>query len=224
MSHIDPYSFVQRTFPPVVGSLASPTVEQICQKNNLSFVEMIRPFCTVYLDQRLRDPSGNDHLIKTLQVSVQDINDRPPQPTLARKFLNESVSNATCDTTKTVNIGNLSLSIPTECTWFQAWGDTFLQVQFPSDHEFSKHLLGCVLVTSTIDPPETLQSLLQSLQQMQATAPARLPKWFSTTIFKYYVLLHDSKEGDKSKALNFFNSLKTAYGADQCFFLEVGFN
>lgn len=222
-THADPQTFVQRTFPPIVGSLTSPTVEQICQKNNLSFVEMLRPFCALNLDHRFLDPSGNDHLIKNLQICVQDVNDRPPQPSLARKFLNDSVSNASCDVTKSVVVGNVTLNIPADSTWFQSWSDTFLQVQFPSDHEFSKHLLGCLLVTSTVDPPETLHSLLQSLQQMQATAPARLPKWFSTSIFKYYVLLHDAKDGDKSKALNFFNSLKTAYGAEQCFFLEVKF-
>lgn len=215
----DPFSYVQRSFPPIVGCLTSSSVEQICQKNNLSFVEMLRPFCNPIVDHRLRDPSGSDHPLQKLMICVQDVNDRPPQPSLAKKILNESV-NVFSDN-KAVTIGNLTVEVPADCPWFQSWSNTFLQVQFPSDHEFTKHLLGCLLVTSSIDPPETLQLLLQSLQQMQAIAPARLPKWFSSSIFKFYVLVHDSKDGNKAKALNFFNSLKTAYGAEHCFFLEV---
>lgn len=221
MSQTDPFTFVQRTFPPTVGCLSSYTVEQICQKNNLSFVELIRPFCLVNVDYRLRDPSGNDHPIQKLLLSIQDVYDRPPQPSLAKKFLNESVSNLTCDNTKAVEIGSFSIDIPSETLWFQSWSNTFLQVQFPSTHEFTKHLLGCILVTSSVDPPETLQSLLQSLQQMQNVSPESLPKWFSSSVFKFYVLVHDAKDGDKAKALNFFNSLKTAYGPEHCYFLEV---
>lgn len=220
MSQIDPFSYVQRSFPPMVGCLSSSSVEQICQKNNLSFVEMLRPFCSVNIEHRLRDPSGNDHPIEKLLINIQDVNDRPPQPSLAKKILNESVNNFVYDN-KTVTMDKVILEVPAVCPWFQSWKSTFLQVQFPSDHEFLRHLLGCLLVTSSVDPPETLQLLLQSLQQMQAIAPSRLPKWFSSSIFKFYVLIHDSKDGNRAKALNFFNSLKTAYGSEHCFFLEV---
>ncbi|KAL0279427.1 UNVERIFIED_CONTAM: hypothetical protein PYX00_000989 [Menopon gallinae] len=216
-----PTSFVQRTFPPMIGCITSPNVEQICRKNNLTFAEMLRPFCIVNVGHRLRDPSANDHLIKILQICIQDVNDIPPQPSLAKKFLNESVSGASCEVTKAVVVNNLTLDIPTECKWFHSWSKTFLSVQYPSDHEFTKHLLGCILVTSAVDPPETLQLLLQSLQQMQAVTPSKIPKWFSQNIFKFYVVVHDVREGDREKAIAFFNSLKSAYGPDHCFFLEI---
>ncbi|KAK6642613.1 hypothetical protein RUM43_004115 [Polyplax serrata] len=220
MLQTDPFSYVQRSFPPVVGCLTSSSVEQICQKNNLSFVEMVRPFCLSEVEHRLRDPSGNDHPLQKLLICIQDAKDRPPQSTLAKKILNESV-NISCENIKKVTIGHLTLDVPAECPWFQSWTNTFLQVQFPSDHEFTKHLLGCLLVTSSVDPPETLQLLLQSLQQMQAIGPNRLSRWFMPNIFKFYVLVHDSKDGNKAKALNFFNSLKTAYGPENCYFLEI---
>ena len=37
--------FILDAFPVMVGSLVSEDAELICQKNDLSFVELIRPFC-----------------------------------------------------------------------------------------------------------------------------------------------------------------------------------
>lgn len=125
-------SFVQRTFPPLIGSLTSPSVEQICQKNNVSFAELLRPFCNVYVDHQLKDPSGNDLPIKHLKVGVQDVKELPPSPAVARMLLNEAVARAWCDVTKEVRTGDgkasLVVDIPTECPWFHAWTETFLQV------------------------------------------------------------------------------------------------
>lgn len=36
---------IQDVFSPCVAVLCSSDVEQICAKNNLSFVEMVQPFC-----------------------------------------------------------------------------------------------------------------------------------------------------------------------------------
>lgn len=40
-----PYEFVQNAFSPLVAVLSSPMAEQLCRKNNLSFIEMVQPFC-----------------------------------------------------------------------------------------------------------------------------------------------------------------------------------
>jgi len=37
--------FINNAFPVMVGALASEDAEAICQKNDLSFVELVRPFC-----------------------------------------------------------------------------------------------------------------------------------------------------------------------------------
>jgi hypothetical protein len=38
---------VQSAFPPLVAALVSPQAEAACRKNNLSFVEMLQPFCSL---------------------------------------------------------------------------------------------------------------------------------------------------------------------------------
>lgn len=50
----------------------------------------------------------------------------------------------------------MSLSVPVSAPWFDSWRDTFLQVQFPSDHEFTKHYLACIL----LDHPLFLYTVL----------------------------------------------------------------
>lgn len=128
-------SFVQRTFPPLIGALTSPSVEVICQANNVSFVELIHPFCNIYVDYQLKDPSGNDHLIKHLKVGVKDVKEVPLDAKIARRMLDEAVAGAWCDVTRDLRTPKLpgceSVDIPAECPWFKAWTETFLQVCLP---------------------------------------------------------------------------------------------
>ena len=42
--------FILDAFPVMVGSLASEDAEAICQKNDLSFAELIRPFCQLSIE------------------------------------------------------------------------------------------------------------------------------------------------------------------------------
>lgn len=47
MAHqkLSPQEFIQNSFCPLVAAMCSPLVEQTCRKNNLSFTEMVQPFC-----------------------------------------------------------------------------------------------------------------------------------------------------------------------------------
>lgn len=41
---------VQNVFSPLVGVICSPQADEICYKNNLSFVEMLQPFSKLTTD------------------------------------------------------------------------------------------------------------------------------------------------------------------------------
>lgn len=146
-----------------------------------------------------KEPDGTGVVtIKNLKISLVDINTRPPQPTLARKFLNSSVSEAPDPRQQTFRIQDYSLEIPSYTPWFESWRDTFLQVQFPSDHEFTKHYLACMLVVSTseVDPLQTMTQLVQRINQMQNVGPTQLPKWFNKNTLYYYVIVHENLIGN----------------------------
>lgn len=75
-------------------------------------------------------------------------------------------------------------------------------MQFPADHEFTRHFLTCLIVLSSNDPNivESAQKLTQRVHQMQSVTPQKLPKWFNpTNVLNSYVVLHEGSQGDISK-------------------------
>lgn len=141
---------IQSLFSPLVGCICSAPAEELCLKNNLTFVQMVAPFSKLTGDAHFRDTSGISVSIKGLRLNVCDINWRPPQTILARKMLNESVSSASCDKTKEIKVNDdFVLDIPCSFPWYEQWRETFLTVQFPSDHEFTRHFLCCLIVISS---------------------------------------------------------------------------
>ena len=77
-----------------------------------------------------REPSGTSVAVRNLRVTMMDVNARPPQPTLARKFLNESVSLSASERNTSLQIGLSQFEVvctvyhptilykPTRCTKF----------------------------------------------------------------------------------------------------------
>lgn len=84
--------------------------------------------------------------------------------------------------------------IPQSTYWFDAWRETYLEVQFPSDHEFTKHFLSCIIVGVAHDDNviDCFNTLNQQYAQLQNVTPPRLPKWFNSGVLKSYLLLHDA--------------------------------
>lgn len=146
----------------------------------------------------IKDPQGTTVAIRSLQLSIRDVNYSPPEPNVARKLLNESVNSMYSERKHVVRTGSIDLDIPTSVPWFEAWRDTFLCVQFPSDHEFTKHFLACMIVVSTADE-NPLEKAQQMGAQLNLSVPGKLPKWFNNNSLRYYVLIHDAFQDDKKK-------------------------
>ncbi|XP_017034499.1 trafficking protein particle complex subunit 8 [Drosophila kikkawai] len=215
---------IRNIFSPLIGVLASPQADEICHRNNLSFVELLQPFAKLPNDAHFRDVSGTSVSVRGLRLNFCDVDWRPPQPVLARKMLNESVTNAHNDKTRLATIADIDLELPTSEPWFEQWRETFLTVQFPAEHEFTRHLLSCLLVLSSADPQivETAHKLGQRVQQMQSITPQKLPKWFHPTeVLNSYVVLHEASQGDLSKAQQGFELLKSTFGDSKCFLVSI---
>ncbi|RZF48444.1 hypothetical protein LSTR_LSTR017484 [Laodelphax striatellus] len=218
------HDFIQNSFCPLIATFCSPKVDQTCRKNNLSFTELVQPFCKIGSEAYVQDSNGSSITVKNLRLNLIDVHSQPPQPTKARKLLNESVSLVTNERLTTCEIGTHLLEVPSAFPWFESWRETFLQVQFPSDHEFLKHYLGCILVVSSkeTNPAESLARMEEDLGKMQNLAPNTLPKWFSpTNILRYYVLLHDSLDTDQKVSESVFEGMCTTYGPKNCFLLRI---
>uniref|UniRef100_A0A1Y9HER4 Uncharacterized protein n=1 Tax=Anopheles funestus TaxID=62324 RepID=A0A1Y9HER4_ANOFN len=216
---------IQNIFSPMVGAIVSQQAEELCQKNNLSFVEMLQPFLKLSSDAHFRDIAGTSVSIKGLRINVVDVNWRPPQTIIAKKMLNEAVTTAVgADKMKAIKLDDGSfVDIPASEPWFEQWRETFLTVQFPSDHEFTRHLLCSLIVVSSIDqnPIETAGQLTKKIQKMQNVTLPQLPKWFANDALNCYVMLHDGCSGDIGKAQQAFEGLKSTYGEHKCFLLQI---
>lgn len=143
-------------------------------------------------------------------------------------MLNESVStNTSYDKTKHIPIFNQpSIEIPSTSFWFDEWREIFFMVQFPSDHEFTRHLVACLVVVSSADanPVEQAHQLTKKIKMMQNITPPKLPKWISPTsdeALNCYVMLHDGSSGDISKAQQGFENLKATFGENRCFLIQI---
>jgi hypothetical protein len=136
-------------------------------------------------------------LIRSLQICIKDVNYYPPEPNIARKLLNESVNFTYNERTTVVCTGSVNLDIPVSVPWFEAWRNTFLSVQFPSDHEFTKHFLACMIVVSTMDD-NPLEKIQQIGAQLSQSVSGKLPKWFNNNSLRYYILMHDTHHNNKN--------------------------
>lgn len=213
---------IQNVFSPMIAVITSPSADELCLKNNLNFVDMLQPFCKLtsdgkaynslyttslyfhhFLSAHFRDTSGVSVSVKGLHINLCDIDWRPPQTMLARKMLNESVANSSLvEHSFPLKINDeLVIDIPESMPWFDRWRETFFNVQFPADHEFTRHILSSLIVVSSTDPTplDTATQLTQKIQAMQNVVPAKLPKWFHTDVLNCYVMLHDGCTGDISK-------------------------
>ncbi|XP_076325502.1 trafficking protein particle complex subunit 8 homolog l(3)76BDm isoform X2 [Tachypleus tridentatus] len=216
---------IQYVFAPKIAVVSSSGAEAICQKNNLTFVQLVRPFCTLKNEATIRDPSNFSFTLKHFHVCMRDIWWQPPQPALAKKLLNDAVTSSPIpdDASKTTMIvGSYELNIHTSTPWFEAYRDVFFQANYPSEHEFSQHYVACIYVVSSqhTSPLEEFQRLHHE-QQQHFQRSAQQAKWFLPQIVKYYVLLHDLVEGDLSVAESAFHSIKMTYGAQFCYLLQI---
>ncbi|EDV97571.1 trafficking protein particle complex subunit 8 [Drosophila grimshawi] len=215
---------IKNIFSPLIGVMTSNMADEICHRNNLSFVELLQPFAKLPNDAHFRDVSGTSVSVRGLRLNFCDVDWRPPQTVLARKMLNESVTNAHNEKTRLATIAGIDLELPTAEPWFEQWRETFLTVQFPAEHEFTRHLLSCLLVLSSADTQivETAQKLTQRVQQMQSITPQKLPKWFQPTeVLNSYVVLHEASQADLSRAQQGFELLKSTFGDNRCFLVSI---
>ncbi|CAF3826427.1 unnamed protein product [Rotaria sp. Silwood1] len=219
--------FIQDAFCPMIAVLCSYDAETICRKNNLTFAELIQPFCRLPSEVAYRDPSNNLIILKNLRLEIKDYNSLPPQNTLAKKLLNDAVfnvlTNGSINNEHEIDTEQYQLQIKNTTPWFDSWRDCFLRIAYNGDHEFLKNYLACIMVVSTshLDPLDAFAKLVQQQIQQQQQIPAKLPKWFMTNIYKYFVLLHDVTEGEESKAISVFGDLKQQYGAGNCHLLQI---
>uniref|UniRef100_A0A8C5D2G0 Trafficking protein particle complex subunit 8 n=1 Tax=Gadus morhua TaxID=8049 RepID=A0A8C5D2G0_GADMO len=223
--------FIQDSFVPMVAVLCSEDAEKVTRKNNLNFAELLRPFCRLTSEGHIRDPNNQVQPVKNLRISVNNVCTRPAPATgslspAQRRLLGEVVSSIQPPEGVTANIitaGDHDLSFNATTPWFEAYRESFLQSMPASDHEFLNHYLACLLVVSSSEavPVEQFLKLSQEQHRIQHSGDYTNPRWFIPNTLKYYVLLHDTSQGDEQRADAVYEDMKQRYGSQGCYLLKI---
>ncbi|XP_071092381.1 trafficking protein particle complex subunit 8-like isoform X2 [Haliotis cracherodii] len=222
--------FIQNTFSPHVAVLCSKDAEVLCQKNNLTFAQLVQPFCRLGTEVHIKDPNNVSHSIHNLRISTCDMSATPPQQATTKKMLGDAVAGSQLQTGdggrgagNMMSVGNYDLQLHASTPWFEAYRECFLDVIALSDHEYLSHCVGCIFVASSgqSDPIATFTSLTNQQLQQQQQFPNKVPRWFCPGILTYYVLLHDVSDGELPRAEAYYQSMKTTFGSQCCHLLQI---
>ncbi|KAL3319222.1 Trafficking protein particle complex 8 [Cichlidogyrus casuarinus] len=236
-SLVESESLIKAFLSPHVGILSTPDVDTICKKNNLNFIEMLKPFCQISKDVPFCDPGTSSHNVKNLRLIFRDLRIPHISPASSKRQLSEvvectSAKNSTFKPT-VIPFNNSTLQIQTSLPWFDAWRHIFLGSLRQSDFEFWNRFIGVLFVTSmdTIDPLKEFKELTKEYSQF--SDHLAYPKFFSSHIFRFYLLICDASRTDTNmyvsrfsllithSATNIFERIQTTFGTNSCHMLFI---
>ncbi|KAM8967666.1 trafficking protein particle complex subunit 8 isoform 2-T2 [Pelodytes ibericus] len=130
------HEFLQDAFIPQVAAMCSEEADKMSRKNQLSFCELVRPFCRLSTEVHMRDPSNQLHVIKNLKIAVNNIVTQVSQPGAIRKVLNDVVSSSQPAEGLVPNVitaGDYDLnisdrSLKASVPWYNNWKDTLMEL------------------------------------------------------------------------------------------------
>lgn len=163
-------NFIRHSINPVIAVLASYEAEMVCQKNSLSFCELLAPFnklssdgtknmktvfnilisklsnSQIFFSAAFKDPSNQSHLVKSLSLDFRDLRREGFLTTnalpLALTELVRSVPFATEVSHETDD------HCPEVTPWYEQYRKQFTKLLEPCDHEFVRNYIACKSLSS----------------------------------------------------------------------------
>ncbi|KAL6988128.1 hypothetical protein U1Q18_013875 [Sarracenia purpurea var. burkii] len=208
---------------PVVMVLRTNFVEEACQKNGLSLIEMLSPFCVFNnIDVPVRTASDQPYRLQKFKLRLFYASDiRQPNAEVVKERLKQVITHAgerdfsnLCSDPpqiETVLTTTQSELVP---SWFSFFNKELSHAVSFSDDEAVDHPVACLLVVSSKDedPIDKFVDLfdmdrLPSLVNDVAMDPKLL---------KYYLLLHDNQDGTTEKAIKSLTEMRNTFGSNDC--------
>ncbi|CAL1372237.1 unnamed protein product [Linum trigynum] len=213
---------------PVVMVLRTPSVEEACVKNGLSFVEMLSPFCNFSnIDVPLRTSSDQPYRLHKFKLRLFYESDvRQPNIEVAKERLKQVITKAgekenlelISDPPQVSNLLDSSKSelLP---SWFEYLNKELIRTASFSEHETFDHPVGCLLVVSSKDE----QPINRFIDHFNTN---KLPSLLNDgamdpKILKHYLLVHDNHDGSSEKASKILSEMKSTFGTNECHLLCI---
>ncbi|KAL2345307.1 hypothetical protein Fmac_006592 [Flemingia macrophylla] len=213
---------------PVVMLLSTPSVEQSCLKNGLSFLQTLRPFCSFNnIDVPVRTASDQPYRLHKFKLRLFYASDvRKPDLMVAKEQLKQVITEAGdkmfSDSRSDVPKINHELSSSEHQntpSWFQFLNKELVRVASFSDHEAFDHPVICLLAVSSKDE----QPINRFIDLFNAN---KLPSLLNDgamdpKISKHYLLVHDNQDGPTDRASKIFTEMRNAFGTIDCSLLCI---
>ncbi|XP_055355041.1 trafficking protein particle complex subunit 8-like [Paramacrobiotus metropolitanus] len=226
-----PKEFIQECFPPRLAVLWSQDAHDICQKNNLNFIQLLQPFCRPNAELIASDLTNHRFYLKNFFLHLSTIEQAvPPNPNITRNIFHSRVAK-TVEAFDERNVSQIDvhvrdtiLRIPAVAPWYEAFRDDYIRLFPLSDHECIRDFLGCLFVVSTSAPDPIARAKLLLEQQVQQQANQKYPRWFGPNTLKFFVVLDDASivnEESKSRGDTALHYFASTYGESNCCLLRI---
>ncbi|KAK1435003.1 hypothetical protein QVD17_00758 [Tagetes erecta] len=208
---------------PVVMVLPTPLVEQRCQKNGLSFVQMLTPFCLFNnIDVPVRTASDQPYRLQRFKLRMFYASDiQQPDIEVTKKRLEQVIADAGSNEDSDLYldpspIETMSTSSEPEFvpTWFQYFNKELVHSVSFSDHEAFDHPVACLLVVSSNDE-DPINKFVDLFNKNQL--PSLLNNGaMDPKIPKYFILVHDNQDGSPERATKILAEMRSKFGSNDC--------
>ncbi|ERN15998.1 hypothetical protein AMTRI_Chr11g151670 [Amborella trichopoda] len=208
---------------PVVMVLRTQLVEEACQKNNLTLIQMLQPFSVFgNIDVPVRTVNDQPYRLRTFKLRLVYASDIC-QPNIedSEKHLKKVVSDANEKALNDIQDDSpkLEMTVPMAdpeymSPWFRVFNKALLHTVSFSDHEAFDHPVACLIVVSTKDeqPINKFVDLFNTDQLPSLLNDGAMdPK-----ILKYYLLIHDSQDGSSNRANELLAEMRSTFGPNDC--------
>lgn len=213
---------------PVVMVLPTPLVEERCQKNGLSFVQMLSPFCLFNnIDVPVRTASDQPYRLQRFKLRMFYASDvRQPNVEVTKERLKQVITDAgnsedsdlylDPSPIETVSTSSEPQFVP---TWFQYFNKELVHSVSFSDHEAFDHPVACLLVVSSND--EDPINKFVDLFNTNQLPPLLTDGTMDPKIPKYFILVHDNQDGSSERATKILAEMRNTFGSNDCRLLYI---
>ncbi|KAG9443300.1 hypothetical protein H6P81_014640 [Aristolochia fimbriata] len=208
---------------PMIMVLRTSLVEEACQKNGLSFIQMLQPFCLFNrIDVPVRTASDQPYRLQMFKLRLAYASEIcQPNVEVAEEHLKQVVSRANEEPLTELSSDAPELEIILKMaesrsfpSWFQIFNKELIHTISFSEHETFDHPIACLLVVSSKDvqPLNKFVDLFNTNQLPSLLNDGAMdPK-----VLKHYLLVHDNQDGPSEKANDMLIEMRNTFGSSDC--------
>eukprot|EP00249_Psilotum_nudum_P025198 c29451_g1_i1 orf=1-1410(-) len=219
---------IRERFTPVVMVLPTLAVEESCQKNNTSFLDLMRRFCDLrQIDVPVRTASDQPYRLHEFCLRMfyaAEISQAKAE--IAEEYLLQFVNESSDDAFVEFHGGPQNIEsilkvaqLESPSSWFQRYSKEFIRSIAFSEHEAIDHPVACLLVVSSRD--ENPVNKFVDLFNTDKIPALMHDGVMDPKLLKYYLLLHDNQDGPPDWAKEILSEMKGTFGSADCSLLCI---